>query len=93
MTDINVTKSSKPGGWTFDVTISDEQGTTEHRVKLSEQYYRQLTRGAVKPDVLIRQSFWFLLNRETKEDIMDAFNLKQINRYFSDYDREIKKML
>jgi len=89
--DITVDQESKPGGWQFDVTVKDEQGSTEHTVKLSENYYQQLTNGAMQPEALIRETFQFLLDKEPKEQILSSFNLRQVQRYYSDYENSFRR--
>jgi hypothetical protein len=38
------------------------------------------------PEELVRRSFEFLLQRESKESILREFELSVIQRYFPDYD-------
>ena len=45
--------------------------------------------GSIEGD-LIKKSFEFLLERESKESILRKFNLKVINQYFPEYEQEIK---
>ncbi len=39
------------------------------------------------PEELVRRSFEFLLQRESKESILREFDLSVIQRYFPDYDQ------
>ena len=39
---------------------------------------------------LIKKSFEFLLERESKESILSSFDLPVISRYFPEYERVIK---
>lgn len=39
------------------------------------------------PEELVRRSFVFLLQRESKESILPEFDLSVIQRYFPDYDQ------
>jgi len=73
------------------IVIVDEEGVrTEHTVTLDDDYYQALTQGMVTKEELIRKSFEFLLQREAKESILSKFNLKAINKYFPQFEKEIK---
>ena len=89
-TSINVVKK-KEGE--FRVTISEGESQTSHTVTVSPDYHQKLTGGKVSAEGLVRRSFEFLLQRESKESILSEFDLPVIARYFPDYEREIKKRL
>lgn len=73
------------------LVIVDERGSkTEHNVQLDDEYYQKLTRGKISEEELIKKSFRFLLERESKESILSRFNLKIIKNYFPKYEEEIK---
>ena len=44
------------------------------------------------PEELVRRSFEFLLERESKESILREFDLSVIQRYFPDYDEAISRL-
>ena len=71
------------------VTVEERSGKTEHTVTLDDDYYRDLTRGSITKEELIKRSFEFLLERESKESILSRFNLQVIKRYFPEFEREI----
>jgi len=73
----------------FMVTIEEGGGKTEHTVTLDDDYYRDLTQGSMTKEELIKRSFEFLLERESKESILSRFSLKVIKRYFPEFEREI----
>jgi hypothetical protein len=75
----------------FKVRISEGNSHTEHRVILDDDYYRELTQGEITREELIKKSFEFLLDRESKESILSRFELNVINRYFPEYEGEMKK--
>ena len=77
---------------TFEVTVSELE-ETKHRVGLSEAYYQKLTGGAVSKEILIEESFDFLLARETNTMILAAFDLSVIQKYFPEYESTIQKEL
>ncbi len=84
-------ESGGPGQ--FHVTITEGASQTSHIVSLSPRYYEKLTRKQVPQEVLIEQSFRFLLEREPKESILREFDLPLIGRYFPDYENEIRSRL
>ena len=77
----------------FRVEVAERGTKTTHQVTLNSKDYERLAGGAVEPEELIRKSFEFLLERESKESILSRFDLSVISRYFPEYDREIKKRL
>lgn len=77
----------------FRVRVREARSESVHQVTLDSKDYDRLTEGAVEPPELIRKSFQFLLERESKESILSRFNLSVIGRYFPEYEHEIKKML
>jgi len=79
--------------WSFDVFVSDSNGKHQFIVELDKEYNRQLTNDKVLPLVLIQESMFFLLERESVSTILKEFNLREIKSYFGDYESEIKKNL
>lgn len=76
----------------YKVTIEDESGQSKHIVTVHEPYYMELTGGAMPAPDLIRKSFEFLLERESKEEILNKFELPKIQKYFSDYEDAMKSL-
>lgn len=74
----------------FIAIVEEEGARTEHAVTLDDDYYQALTQGQITKEELIRKSFEFLLQRESKESILSKFNLKVINKYFPEFEKEIK---
>ncbi len=77
----------------FRVRVLEGGSESTHQVTLDLQDCARLAGGAAPPEELIRKSFEFLLEREPKESILARFDLSVINRYFPEYEREIKKRL
>jgi len=90
MATIDVMGSKTESGWSFEVTVS-EGSTSHHKVTLSQTVFDKLSDGAESPEDFVKKSFDFLLERESKESIMSSFDITVISRYFSEYEREIKK--
>ncbi len=77
---------------TFKVTVKDRTVTT-HRVTVDPSYHEKLTGGRVKPEILVKKSFEFLLERESNASILNTFDLPVIGEYFPEYENKIRKML
>ncbi len=75
----------------FQVEVVEGGSSTSHRVTLDREYCESLTEGKVVPPRLVEVSFIFLLERESKESILNTFNLSVIPRYFAEYEREIRR--
>ncbi len=73
------------------VVSQADNSKSSHTVTLSRHFYDELTNGAVSPETLLIQSFYFLLEREPKEAILPIFDLPEIGKYFSEYAVTIKK--
>lgn len=84
-------KEKSDNGWVFAVRVGEEGESTEHKVTLPKDYYDTLTRGWLTPEELVRQSFEFLLARESKESILREFELPVIQKYFPEYEGEMQK--
>jgi hypothetical protein len=83
-------KVEKENEGRFLVTVEEESSSSEHAVNLDNDYYRKLTGGKITAEELIKKSFEFLLERESKESILSEFNLSIIKNYFPEYERKIK---
>jgi hypothetical protein len=72
----------------YEVTVHG--GTrTKHTVHLSDDYYHKLTGGRETEERLIERAFQFLLRHEPNTAILSTFDLKEINRYFPAFEKEI----
>ena len=79
----------------YEVVVDGSDGAEEtvHRVTLEPDYYRKLCGGTVTHEWVIIQSFKFLLEREPNTAILASFDLEDINRYFPEFETEIKARL
>ena len=91
MTTVEVEATKTPAGWTCRVHVDDGGSTTQHTVTVSAGDLARLDPGADAPIDLVRRSFEFLLERESKESILRTFELTVIGRYFPDYERSIRR--
>lgn len=72
----------------FNVVVSDSAGSTKHRVTLGDGTYQKLTGGKITPDECVEAAFKFLLERESKSDILPSFDINVINMSFPSFERE-----
>ena len=83
--------------WRYEIEIIESDGSgskTTHQVTINKDYYMGLTeRGRIIPEEFIKKSFEFLFDRESKDSILQQFDIAQINDYFPEYEMEIKKAL
>ncbi|HVB35086.1 MAG TPA: hypothetical protein VNJ52_12040 [Patescibacteria group bacterium] len=77
----------------FEVTVEEEGSQTRHIVTVEPAYASKLAGSGVSTEDLVRRSFEFLLEREPKESILRGFNLREISRYYPDYEVEIREQL
>lgn len=79
-------------GWRCTVVLGDEPAATRHEVLVDRETHEDLAPTAT-PEVLVGESFAFLLEREPQESIMREFELPMIGRFFADYSEEIRRRL
>ncbi len=66
--------------------------TTHHRVRVTDKDLKRFAEGRSAED-LLRESFRFLLERESNSSILPSFDLPLIGYYFPEYEREIRARL
>jgi len=76
----------------YQVVVEADQESV-HKVHMSQEYYRELCGATVTHEFVLVQAFRFLLEREPNTAILAEFDLRDINRYFPEFDREIKARL
>ncbi len=89
--EIRVQRSTEHGkAFTFVVSVSEgEESRTEHHVTLARSDYQRWAAAGESPEELVRRSFEFLLERESKESILARFDLSVIPDYFADFESAI----
>ena len=77
--------------YTYEVVVEGGEAAVEttHRVRLEPDYYQKLCGGTITHEWLIIQSFKFLLEREPNTSILAEFDLRDINRYFPEFEEDI----
>jgi len=76
----------------FLVKVKEESSESRHTVYLDDEYYQKLTNGKTPREELVKKSFEFLLERESKESILSEFNLRIIGNYFPEYEGKIRRI-
>lgn len=89
MTEILVTSL---GSDLYRVEVKEGDTETIHDVTVATADLEAWGRGH-GPQVLLEESFRFLLEREPKEAILPRFELPVIARYFADYPAEINRRM
>ena len=89
---LSVTCDPTGGGWRCSVVVGDDPAATEHVVEVDRVTLDDLAPGAT-PEELVRESFVYLLERESRESVMRAFELPIIGRFFGDYPDEISRRM
>ena len=91
--EIRITETNQSeNGWTFLVEVGHGDGLVEFYVDLESDYWTKLTSRRVEPAGLVEETFKFLLSKEPKEMIIKKFSLKEIIKFFPQYEREIKRI-
>lgn len=71
--------------WIFGVEIEG----VDYTVTVPKSYWEKLTQRRIEPEELVRRSFEFLLERESKGSILKKFDLPVIQKYFPEYEATI----
>jgi len=78
------------GDCNFEVTPSDGFSESRHITKLTDVYYNHLAKGRISKEELIKRSFEFLLKEESRDSILPKFGLREIKKYFPDYEDNVQ---
>jgi len=90
MSEITIT-AMEPGRYGVQVTEGDT--TTSHRVTVPDALLDDLGLDDVDPELVVRETFGFLLDREPATSILDEFSLDQVPGFFPDYHDELRSRL
>jgi hypothetical protein len=87
---IRVTRTGETDdGFTFDVEVTDSESSTKHVVTLSRADFAEQTGRFPYPEEFVRRCFQFLLEREPKESILGRFDVRDIGRYFPEFEHNV----
>lgn len=87
---IRVQGSPSGDGWNCSVDLEEAGGASRHQVHVAPRDLERWGRPSESPDELVKRAFDFLLARETPGQILKSFELADIQRYFPEFDREIR---
>jgi hypothetical protein len=71
---------------TFDVVVRDARGESRHRVTMQPDEAQRWAELGAEPLHCVHAAMMFLLDREPKEAILRAFDMRVIRRYFPEFD-------
>ena len=87
MSEPSVSVSPDPGGQlVFDVIVRDARGESRHRVTMQADEVERWTKFGAEPSRCVEAVMRFLLDREPKESILSAFDMRVVRRYFPEFD-------
>ena len=75
----------------FVVRVNDRDDSSSHVVTLSGSDYERLGGNYRSPEEFVTACFEFLLARESKGQILGAFDISQIVGYFPEFEAEIDR--
>lgn len=91
MADVRVDATEeRENGWAFEVTVGETGSESVHHVTLSRDDYERLGKLTAGPEEFVTRCFRFLLAREPKESILRQFDIRDIGRYFPEFEDEIR---
>ncbi len=90
MSGIRITPS---GPHQFTVEVTEGEETTSHHVIVPQSLLADWGLDDSDAEVVVRESFAFLLEREPASSILPDFSLAVISRYFPEYGDELPERL
>lgn len=75
----------------YDVEVTGRGGSSSYRVEVPAGYAERIGWGGQAEPEIVRESFFFLLEREPPSSILPRFRLDVICRYFPEYEAEMKR--
>ena len=85
--------SQREEGWTFLVEVGSGDNLIEYFIDVDKEYWTRLTARRIEPAELVKATFEFLLDKESKEVILKKFNLSDVSGHFPNYENEIRRIL
>ncbi len=77
----------------FDVRVRRGRSASLHVVRVPAGLASELGAPGAEDAELVRQSFYFLLEREPPSSILSSFSLEVIERYFPEYRADMTRRL
>lgn len=88
---VTVEVASYGQGWQCTVVAGDGGQTTHHTVAVTPSDLERWGRPGEAPEQLVARAFEFLLAREPASQVLRRFDLADIQRYFPEFEREIRR--
>mgnify|MGYP001566355279 CR=1 FL=1 len=86
MEPIQISKKTEGAAeWEYAVLLGHDSDDIGFLVKVDQEYWIQLTNGRISPEILIKRSFRFLLQKQSKYSIPRSFDLRDIQHRFPDF--------
>jgi hypothetical protein len=83
----SVSVTPRPGGkLVFDVIVRDALGESRHQVSMQANEAERWAKLSAEPAHCVKAVMRFLLDREPKELILSAFDMRVVRRYFPEFD-------
>lgn len=79
-------------GWHFVVTLTDEKGESNYNVTMGKDFVVRIGADFL-PEKVVEKSFEFLLEKESKEAILQEFDITIISHYYPEFVTELEKRL
>jgi hypothetical protein len=79
-------------GW-YGVQLEDGGTTTSHRVHVPAAVLKDMRLTDVDQELVVRETFAFLLEREPPSSILGEFSLDVVPRYFPEFYDELRSRL
>jgi hypothetical protein len=83
---VSVTPDPSGGGLVFDVIVHDARGESRHRVTIQPDEAGRWAKFGAEPSHCVEAAMRFLIDREPKESILSAFDMRVVRRYFPEFD-------
>jgi hypothetical protein len=90
MADITITSMAPHE---FGVQVRESEAQTSHRVTVPPGLLDDLQLSEEDEEIVVRESFEFLLEREPASSILPEFSLNEISKYFPEYSEELARRL
>ena len=88
---LNVRSMRRGDTWECAVDVDDPRGMSHHVVDVMEHDRERWGRPNEPVEQLVERAFDFLLVREAPTQILRRFAFSDIQRYFADFDEEIRR--
>ena len=77
----------------FGVEVEEGHQTSGHKVSLPPAFLDDLLLTDVDQELIVRETFDFLLEREPHTSILPEFSLDDVSRYFPEFPEELQRRL